>query len=629
LELGYTASAPGTLDISSGGKVIADVVDVGFGSAGFATVSGAGSELRGDTLLRIGFAGNAQGTGSLTVTNGGKAQTNYLRVGQQAVGSVVISGSGSLLAVTNTLELRRGSLSLADGAAATSNLGLVGTLNTATAAITGSGTQWTVANQFSVAAASTGHLLIGDGGRLSASVSYIGRDDSTLGSAVVDGADSLWTTTGNFSVGRLGQGSLLVDHGGSVVSGSGTIAHFAGSTGSATITGDGSRWTLTDALYVGGNDTAAGGMGTLAVVGAGAAVEVGGLTKVRAGTGSLSLSDGGRLSTGVFEGDAAVNGILEIGRLNASSGYGGALSGTGLLRKIGAGTLTLSNTAEAELGSLQIDAGILSIATGGRVEVGGLTTIASAGELHVANGATFVSQAIEVLAGGRFIGAVETVGDSLANGRIEGSVVVQQGAVLGGHGVIVGTLAGAGTVGPGNSPGVLDAEQIDAASGIDFLFEFTTANTLPDYLSRDASLNDVLHLTHESTPFLAALTAANAITVDFQVASLNDGDVFYGGFFTNDADVDFFGDDTVSGADYSFLLNGSPLDAESWSVAITTVAQPNTDFGVDFGGVVDGRVMQFQVSQVNAVPEPSSLVLAGAAIGGYAVRRLRRNRRAT
>ena len=185
---------------------------------------------------------------------------------------------------------------------------------------------------------------------------------------------------------------------------------------------------------------------------------------------------------------------------------------------------------------------------------------------------------------------------------------------------------GSGTAGPGTSPGILDAEQVDPTSGLDFLFEFQLANAAPNYLLRTVPVdlsnngpgNDVLHITHGSDPFLAALTSNNTITIDFQIASLNHGDIFLGGFFTNLPGFDF--SSTIGDAEFEFLFNGNALNPAQWHVGISTIPQLGADFGAGYGGLVDGRVMQIQVQ---AVPEPGSMILCGIAAGGYYWRRRR------
>jgi hypothetical protein len=280
--------------------------------------------------------------------------------------------------------------------------------------------------------------------------------------------------------------------------------------------------------------------------------------------------------------------------------------------------------------------GSITVTGGGSLHVGGSTTIWQTGSVHVGNGGTFNTGTLTVMdggqftvdAGGVFSGAVQNTGDYIVNGRLTGDFTVVSGGTLGGSGVVVGVISGGGLVAPGNSPGVLDAAQVDPTAGTDFLFQFTAANTSPQYLNRTNSLNDVLHLTDATTPFLASLGPSNTITVDFDVDELHPGDTFIGGFFTNHPSDDFYGDGTVSNAIYNYLLNGSALDLNQWQVSVSTIAQSNIDFGLDYGGIVDGRAMQFTI-QYTAIPEPGTLALVGTAAAGFYLRRRRKLRTTT
>jgi autotransporter-associated beta strand protein len=202
------------------------------------------------------------------------------------------------------------------------------------------------------------------------------------------------------------------------------------------------------------------------------------------------------------------------------------------------------------------------------------------------------------------------------------STTITTNAFLGGSGTMASaTIGGSGSVNPGNSPGIMTAVATDPSGGLDYNFELGTAGSVPLYSNAAASVNDVLRLT-SATPFTASLGASNTISLYFGVTSLTDGDVFTGGFFT-DNDVDFLA--SISAATFQYFLsdaggatvyNGAnyTLYSGSLSFIASTVAVPTAAFA---SGTVNGYVTQF-----NVVPEPSTALLG--AIGLIALLRRRR-----
>lgn len=348
-------------------------------------------------------------------------------------------------------------------------------------------------------------------------------------------------------------------------------------------------------------------------------------------TGTLTL--GGAHTSGVadFTGTITLQRSAQLtSAVGGTTRFSGAMTGTGGITKIGDGIVRLDDTT-TYTGATIVNAGTLEI--GGSTSSAAATTV-NGGAFRIVAGGSYdtastviaaAGSSVVVDSGGTLSDSVTGAGTVTINGLLNGSATVQSGGTLGGGGIVTGNVSGAGTVSPGNSPGILDVAQIDPTSGMDFLFQFTQANTVPNYLSRTDSGNDVLHLTHATTPFLASLTSANKITLDFQLSQIQVGDVFIGGFFTNQPGPDFYGDGTISAAEIEYLMNGTPLllGPSAWQFQITTISQTGVDFGSGYGGVVDGRVMQVTVTQV---PEPSSLLLVAAA-AGWGAWRVRRRRR--
>jgi autotransporter-associated beta strand protein len=213
-------------------------------------------------------------------------------------------------------------------------------------------------------------------------------------------------------------------------------------------------------------------------------------------------------------------------------------------------------------------------------------------------------------------------GSLIINGAIASTSVVVNGS-LGGSAVMANaTLGGSGSINPGNSPGILTAAATNPAGGLDYNFEFTTANALPDWDAPGASVNDVLRLTDATAPFTDALGAGNVVTVYLNVGSLTLGDVFTGGFYT-DNNAAFLS--SISGGTFLYYLadaggstsyGGNLYNAYTGPLSfdLATVSQ-TADFGA---GSVNGFTTRFTV-----VPEPNITAL----LGGLGILALFRRRR--
>jgi autotransporter-associated beta strand protein len=224
------------------------------------------------------------------------------------------------------------------------------------------------------------------------------------------------------------------------------------------------------------------------------------------------------------------------------------------------------------------------------------------------------------------------VNGSLLN---SGSVLVNANGFLGGSGS-VGAIRGAGTVGPGNSPGILTATSVDPTAGTDFRFEFTALN--PTYTSATASGNDLLHLTSNSSPFASGtFTSGNIISIYLNSSTINDSllagqnTTFSGGFFV---DGTYALASALSPASFAYYTTMSALGTgsavnyggtdyyllNSEIAAKTTLSNTAVSSAGFSTGTVAGTVLTF-----NAVPEPSAqslLALGMAAL--VAVRSMRR-----
>jgi autotransporter-associated beta strand protein len=401
-----------------------------------------------------------------------------------------------------------------------------------------------------------------------------------------------------------------------------------------------------------------------------------GTTTISAGT--LALGNGGTTGSVADASaiDIAAGALLIWNRSTSDTGFGNAISGAGTLRKTGAGELGLTGT-NAFTGLLDIQAGKIglssatsvagspsvSVASGATLSLGtgfsgGVATIGNlsgqglvdaafggsndtrtlsvgqttagefSGTLANANNGRVLAitkagpAALSLAAGGTYTytGATTvTAGTLLANGVLTGTsgVVVDAGATLGGSGRINAGLSGAGLVSPGSSPGILAATVIDPAAGTDYAFEFIATGS-PTYGSASASVNDVLRLT-AATPFTASLTAANAIDVYFDIATIAASDTFKGAFYA-DTRADFL--PSIQGAAFAYWVKGDGTGTErffngqgyfslaSYDAGLTVNVSTLAESAAFTGGAVNGQVTQFVV-----VPEPGSLAVAAVGLG--------------
>ncbi len=677
MALAYNTSG-NSITIANGGKVVSGGYGFAVGNQPFSTatgnsvlVTGEGSILANNSLL-ISGSGN-----SLVVSDGGVVtgtDTDYL--GQQAnsvSNSALVTGVGSLWTNTGGLyvgyEGQGNSLTISGGGTVASDYyGYIGVgpgASSNTVLVTDGGT-WTNSVGLYVGYAGSGNrLVISNGGTVENFYTpEIGTTSSSRSNSVlVTGAASLFTNGWIMNVGNGGSDNSMV------VADGGTVAAYTASIGlantasnnSVLVTGAGSLWTNDDVLTIGN-----GGSGNSLTVAAGGTVAASGIS-IAVSNGSSGTLNIGRFGTNDTAGTitaptiafGAGTGAINFNQSDATT-ISAVISGAGSLNQLGAGTTTLS-ASNSYAGGTTINGGAIvvgssnALGTGsvalneGTLNLGGTTSLTNAmsisggalsngfygvsritnaqsgiisasltgsGSLNKSGGGTLTLGAVNSYTGATTVAS----GELKVNGSISGSAVtVQSGAALSGSGA-VGAISGAGSINPGNSPGILTAVSLNPGGGLDFNLEFTSLN--PTYASATASGNDVLRLT-DATPFVASLAAGNAVNIYFNVGLVEEGQIYTGGFYT-DTDADFLasvdsalftyyvkdaaGSVTYEGETYAAL--GSGLD-----ITLTTVSQ-SADFA---GGTVNGRVAQFEV-----VPEPSTyalLALAAAGLGCYSLRR--------
>ena len=437
------------------------------------------------------------------------------------------------------------------------------------------------------------------------------------------------------------------------------------------------------------------------------------------GGGAVQFGDTEHLASLVFAGNTALAAGQRTFNTVADTTFTGILAGSGAsVTKAGDGILTLTN-ANTYDGGTQIQGGSIRIANdtalgGGAITFGGgalaSTTnvtrlisndVAFSGGATIgdssSNGAFVFRGANNVLASGAqtittnvattFVNGISGAGGLtkagnatltlkgdntytgntivesgklVLNGSIVGSKEIRlaAGAVLGGHGRFEGTISGAGSVDPGNSPGILSAVSVNpssvpatgnglppgAAAGTSFAFEFTQTGT-PTWGATGASAsgNDVLLLT--GTPaFQAPLNGINTVNIYFAnnlttTFTASAWTSVQGGFFTVDSSNSLASN--IVGATYNFFFAKSdgpvsyngvnyvdqagartagllPASGQGFFVRQATVASANFDNALYGGPFTNGLTME-----IVSVPEPSTWVMGFMAAGVALARRRR------
>lgn len=365
--VGYNGT--GSLTVTDGGEFTTsgDYLYLGSntGSDGTLTISAGGTVSTG-----IAFIGNASGsTGAATVTGPGSSWTTSgnAYVGGSGNGSLTVTDDAEFITSGGTLVVGSnsgaiGTLTISDGGTATIDGDTaIGDFagSTGSATVTGSGSSLDTQNLY-VGKTGSGTLTISDGGTASTRYAYIGYDSGSTGSVTITGPNSSWTTNStDLYVGLYGTGTLLIEDGADVLSDSGSIGYGSISEGTVTVTGSGSTWDI-DGSYL---DIGVDGTGTLAVAD-GAVVTTTGYIYVghyTSSEGTVTVTgDGSQLST-----DLNVSvGFRGTGTLTVADGAtvtAGSGSRTVAIATLSGSTGTLNIGAAA--GATAVAAGMIEAAT--------------------------------------------------------------------------------------------------------------------------------------------------------------------------------------------------------------------------------------------------------------------------
>lgn len=319
------------------------------------------------------------------------------------------------------------------------------------------------------------------------------------------------------------------------------------------------------------------------------------------------VSDGATTIRHFVRNQAVGTATLTVGDNDTTATFGGNVTNGSTatrilaLTKIGSGTQTLLGT-NSYTGA--------TIVNGGRLLINGTltgtsgVTVNDTGTFDYHN-ASGLDRAVTANQGGTF--------RYNSAGAYTGTLNMAGGTVTGAGNLGATTLAGTGSVDPGNSPGILTAAAFDGSSGLGANFEFTAAGVPPTWSNSVASVNDVLRLT-DATPFTVELDTSNTISIYLGLAAVTGGEVFQGGFYT-DQDNDFLAE--VSAADYDFYVLGDGFGTHAYnSESYYTLAEYNPGLTVDVGTLqvasadfTGGTVFDGYVTTFAVVPEPATLVL--------------------
>ena len=413
----------GSLDISAGGTVTANVAIVGSGAlgSGEAVLIDSPSRLTVGDYMDVG----TEGPGDLQVLEGAVLETDHLAFGATPLGfgSALVSGEDAL--VTSAVDLNVG---LEGGGVFTIEAGgVVEVTETIRVAwIEGSNGYLTVTDPTSSLSTTDGWLIVGDGSTgtldvlngatVTAAWVDVGHGEPSSGVALIADPDSQLSVTNDLVVGTWGTGELTVTNEAEVNAGQIFVGGNPGSDGTLTASGAGTHLISTESLRAGEtghgvisiSEGAAGsavwvrlgygeeGNGSVSVSGPDASLEVSNNVEVGVyGHGALDLHLGGAVTANtIFAGwTQSGEGELDL----TGDGTNLTVNDTLYLGEYGQGEMFVGDEASATIAWLRVGQSSSGEGTLGLFNLGSTVNVTEdarigntgIGELHVDDQAEF------------------------------------------------------------------------------------------------------------------------------------------------------------------------------------------------------------------------------------------------
>lgn len=457
----------------------AESVYIGFGETGDGMVSLDGASHWGvSNLLIVGGAGE----GGLLAQNGSTANSREARIGAlQGSEGIVTLATGSSWAVTDELFIGdggEGSLRVLSGSTVTSDVGILGAQHGALgiARIDGAGSSWTTTAAMGVGYEGIGQVQIYDQAQVAVGTqAIIGFQQGSSGSVLIESLGSL-SIAGSLNAGVDGDGRIAVEGGGSLSSAGAALGIFTFGYGTIRLDGAGSGWTNTGSLVLGDvgvgrlfvengagvTNTGAttlglseGGYGYLTVDNA-SFTTAEGLTIGGAGTGRMTVTGGGSVTSAQNAGDARI-------------GFGGI--GEAVVSEAGS---TWTNHGQLVVGSMDIGGnagyGVLRVTDNAQFTNNGIASVGhdsgSIGEVVVSGGTWTNTSALVVGAEGEGLLLIEDGGLVTATNSTIAAAAGSSGTVVAnGSGIVWSSSGGLAIGGAGEAELAVGAGAIVVAQG--------------------------------------------------------------------------------------------------------------------------------------------------------------------